>query len=50
MVQDSANLHIKGAEDRAAQVKEEELERESQMEVENSAVLSSAFTSTKDLA
>jgi hypothetical protein len=46
---DSANLHIKGAEDRAALVEREELHRLSQVEAKNFTVLSSAPTDTEDL-
>jgi hypothetical protein len=50
MVWDSANLRIKGAEDWAALVEREALERVSWAEVENSTALSSARADAVDLA
>jgi hypothetical protein len=50
MVWDSANLHIKGVEDRVDLAEQEALERVSQAEVENSATLFSARVNTEDLA
>jgi hypothetical protein len=49
MVQDSANLHIKDAEDRATLAEGEALEPVSQAEVENSTVLSSARADAEGL-
>jgi hypothetical protein len=49
MAQDSTNLHIKGAEDRAVLEEREALERVSRAEAENSAALSSARADAEDL-
>jgi hypothetical protein len=46
----SANLRIKGAEDRATLAEQETLERVSRVEAKNSTVLSSAHADADDLA
>jgi hypothetical protein len=50
MSRDSANLRIKGPEDRAVLAEREALERVSRVEVENSTTLSFARADAKDPA